>query len=100
MKAKEFPDLGQFRIGAGFRHFGVMYCGPVAASNALIWLALNGYPRLAPSESDPTQSQRKQQIKVIRELALPQSQSPSQECGYRPRGGGVRKPWCVVQQLN
>ena len=44
---------------------GGSYCGPVAVSNWLVWLADHGYPKLTP----PGPNRRARQIALIRELA-------------------------------
>lgn len=44
------PDLMQTHPAARLPGGGAAYCGPVAVSNALVWLARNGHPRLAPPD--------------------------------------------------
>ena len=43
------PDLCQTDPRAGLPGGGRQYCGPVAASDYLVWLSKNGFERLAPS---------------------------------------------------
>ena len=50
-RMNEFPTLYQMDARANFESSGAKYCGPVAASNALVWLAAHGYPRLLPDAS-------------------------------------------------
>lgn len=47
-KLADTPDLMQTHEAAGLPGGGAAYCGPVAVSNSLVWLAKHGYPRLAP----------------------------------------------------
>ena len=53
-RMNEFPTLYQQDERAHFDGNGVKFCGPVAASNALVWLAAHGYPRLLPDGSGDT----------------------------------------------
>ncbi len=53
-RMNEFPTLYQMDASANFEGSGAKYCGPVAASNALVWLAAHGYPRLLPDASGDT----------------------------------------------
>lgn len=53
-RMNEFPTLYQMDARAGFSDDGAKYCGPVAASNALLWLAAHGYPRLLPDANGDT----------------------------------------------
>jgi hypothetical protein len=67
-KVESMPDFLQTDKDGEFVKGGTRYCAPVAASNALIWLSRNGYPKLAPiGEAD-----KETQIQLIRTLALPQ----------------------------
>ena len=50
-RMNEFPSLCQHDERGGFLGNGAMFCGPVAASNALVWLATHGYPKLLPGEN-------------------------------------------------
>jgi hypothetical protein len=45
-RVEETPDLMQSESRAGLPFEGAPYCGPVAASNSLIYLSKHGYPRL------------------------------------------------------
>ena len=47
-KVNSTPDLTQTDKEGGLPNGGKAYCGTVAVSNSLIWLAENGYPNLAP----------------------------------------------------
>lgn len=58
------PDLTQTAY-PGELPRGKILCGPVAASNSLMWLAANGYPALAELEL----GREKAQLRMIRELA-------------------------------
>lgn len=53
-RMNEFPSLWQMDERAGFLGDGAKFCGPVAASNALLWLATHGFPRLLPGENGDT----------------------------------------------
>lgn len=45
------PDLMQTHPEARLPGGGAAYCGPVAVSNALVWLARTGRPKLAPPDA-------------------------------------------------
>lgn len=47
------PDMTQTDPMAELPNGGKMYCGPVSASNSLMWLGENGYPNLIPLEEGP-----------------------------------------------
>lgn len=64
-KINDTPDFLQTDKSAGFTKGGTRYCGPVAASNSLLWLAKNGYPKLKP----PAKTEKESQISLIRKLA-------------------------------
>lgn len=53
-RMNEFPSLCQHDERGGFLGNGAGFCGPVAASNALVWLAAHGYPRLLLGENGDT----------------------------------------------
>ena len=59
------PDLMQTDPRGRFPEGGHAYCGPVAVANALVRLAREGFPRLAPVAPDPVLAQ----IDVVRILA-------------------------------
>jgi hypothetical protein len=81
-KVESMPDFLQTDKDGEFVKGGTRYCAPVAASNALIWLSRNGYPKLAPTgEVD-----KEIQIQLIRTLALPQFMDTEREfLPARPR---------------
>ena len=58
------PDLLQTDPKAGFPDGGKMFCAPVAVSNGLMWLAVNGYPKLLAPGQD--------QVGLVLALAGPQ----------------------------
>ena len=53
-RINEFPALYQMDDRGKFEGSGAKYCGPVAASNALVWLAAHGFPRLLPNADGDT----------------------------------------------
>ncbi|MBN2191366.1 MAG: hypothetical protein JW751_01000 [Polyangiaceae bacterium] len=59
------PDLTQSDPRLGLPLDGASHCGPVAVSNALVWLAEHGYPALLPHGA--TRDDR--QIAAVRALA-------------------------------
>lgn len=48
-RIEQTPDLMQSAPEAKLPGAGMTYCGPVAVSNSLIYLAEHGYPKLAPA---------------------------------------------------
>lgn len=64
-KAEATPDFCQTDTQGKFNNGGRMYCGPVAASNSIVWLARQGYPQLL----DSSESKKQSQIELIRTLA-------------------------------
>jgi len=65
-KARVIPDFLQTDPEAGFAKAGSQFCAPTAVSNALMWLADNGYEDLRP-----TGSAKKAQIAMIKTLSGP-----------------------------
>ncbi len=63
-RAFDTPDLTQTDPALGVPGGGNSYCGPVAISNGVMWLAAHGYPKLAPA--GPTRHD--QQLELVREL--------------------------------
>jgi dienelactone hydrolase len=63
-RARLTPDFLQSDPQASLPKGGAIHCGPVAASNAFVWLAGQGFERLLPAGPDP----RKAQIELIRRL--------------------------------
>lgn len=59
------PDLTQTDPELDAPGGGDSHCGPVAASNALMWLAAHGYPALAPGSG----SERERHLALVRRLA-------------------------------
>jgi hypothetical protein len=76
-QAPEFPDLTQTDPALDVPGSGNSYCGPVAVSNSLIWLAQGDYPALAPDA--PTQ--REQQLELVRRLSSPRYMATSPTMG-------------------
>lgn len=56
-KVESTPDLPQTDPEAGFIEGGQIYCGPVAVSNSLMWLADHGFDKLRPKAETEKQSQ-------------------------------------------
>lgn len=56
-RIEDTPDLMQSHPQAALPYGGAPYCGPVAASNALIWLARRGHKRLAPTGTFDVETQ-------------------------------------------
>ncbi len=75
-----FPDFLQTDAGAALPRGGNMFCGPVAASNSLMWLRDRGYSRLAPNTGDA----RADQLAVIQELAEPPFMNTAAKDGTTP----------------
>ncbi len=63
--AAQYPDLTQTDPGLDVPGSGNSYCGPVAVSNSLMWLAEVGFPKLAPPGDTP----RKRQLALVRALS-------------------------------
>jgi hypothetical protein len=59
------PDLMQTDPALELPGGGDSHCGPVAASNALVWLGAHGLPRLLPEGA----TERDRQIALVRALA-------------------------------
>lgn len=64
-RSKQTPDYLQTDPEGGLPGNGRSYCGPSSASNALIYLARNGYPKLLPAAGDSKAGQ----IELIKALA-------------------------------
>ena len=64
-KVASTPDLPQCDPEAGFWHGGKLFCGPVAVSNSLMWLADNGFDHLCPK----LENKKKSQIAMVKMLA-------------------------------
>ena len=58
-KVSSTPDLTQTEHDARLPGKGKHYCVPVAVSNSFMWLAKNGYPRLAPKGRNALEVQAK-----------------------------------------
>jgi hypothetical protein len=76
------PDLVQSDPALAFPLNGGSYCGPVAASNALVGLARAGYPGLVPAAS----SEREGHLALAREIASPRFMGTSAVSGTGPSG--------------
>lgn len=63
-RAFDTPDLTQTDPDLHVPGGGNSYCGPVAISNSVMWLAAHGYPKLAPAGATP----HEQQLQLVREL--------------------------------
>lgn len=61
------PDFCQTDKEGRFYDGGRKFCGPVAASNSIMWLAQRGYPQLI----DRNESDKAVQIELIRTLGSP-----------------------------
>lgn len=72
-----WPDLVQSDPELKFPLEGSSYCGPVAASDAVLWLAEHGFPRLAPAADSPR----------VRHLLLAPQLAARQFMGTSPVGG-------------
>jgi hypothetical protein len=66
-KSAGAPDFCQADKEGRFYNGGRKFCGPVAMSNSLMWLAQNGYPRLI----DGKEPEKGTQIELIRILGSP-----------------------------
>ncbi len=76
------PDLTQTDPSAHFPHGGVHYCAPCAISNALVWLAHNGYGKLLPA----TRYGAPAQAKLAMLLASDKYMDTTLEWGTSPAG--------------
>jgi hypothetical protein len=74
-KVESMPDFLQTDKDGEFAKGGSRYCGPVSASNGLLWLSQHGYPKLAPA----AESDKEIQIQLIRTLASPQFMDTQEE---------------------
>lgn len=64
-RMRETPDLLQTDPELDVPGGGESHCGPVAASNALVWLSNHGFPRLLP----PGATERERQLELVRRLS-------------------------------
>jgi len=74
---RAMPDLTQTDPALGVNGGGESWCGPVAISNALTWLAAEGREALVPPGASP----REQQLELVRRLGS------SRYMGTTPNGG-------------
>jgi len=87
-KFKTMPDFWQLDPRGHFADGGLMYCGPVAVSNSLAYLAHHGFPSLLPKGDDDSS-----QIDLIRLLASADYINTNPTMGSGPYGilHGVEK---------
>ncbi len=71
------PDLTQTDPEAKLPGGGKVYCGPVSASNAFIWLAGQGFSKLAPNIVNPKEAQ----AEIARLLGTKKYMHTSFNCG-------------------
>ena len=76
------PDLVQTDPELGLPGGGNSYCGPVAVSNSLMWLAGHGCPSLAP----PGKTAKEQQLELVRQLSTNRYMSTSPSMGTGATG--------------
>ena len=81
-KLDQTPDLTQTDPELGLPGGGNSYCGPVAVSNSLMWLASQGWDRLAPPGDNP----KEQQIELVRRLSSNRYMSTSPSMGTGATG--------------
>ena len=79
------PDLTQTAKDAKLPGEGKTYCGPVAASNALVWLACERFPQLTPTEAGP-RDPRNAQIEIAKVLGSRPFMNTSLEGGTGVNG--------------
>jgi hypothetical protein len=84
------PDLMQTDPLAHLPYDGKPFCGPVAASNAMVWLAKNGFPRLAPTASESAFGPAAQGA-IARELGLYMGTSSDHGTGPKAFIRGIEK---------
>ncbi|MBK7582707.1 MAG: hypothetical protein IPI67_21235 [Myxococcales bacterium] len=85
---RNMPDLTQTDPALGVSGGGEAWCGPVAMSNALMWLAENGRETLVPTG----ESERARHLELVRKLGS------GRYMGTTPNGGtGVKN---VLQGLH
>lgn len=58
-KDETTPNFWQRQPDTDFAQGGKMYCGPTAASNALMWFGRHGFPKLTPPAPDALSEQSK-----------------------------------------
>ncbi|MFH1931717.1 MAG: C39 family peptidase [Pseudomonadota bacterium] len=82
LKIQDMPDFcqGDTRYGR-LPKFGATHCGPVAVSNALIWLNRNGFPNLA-GNSYPV---AKSQFDLILEISSSKHMKTDNKKGTQPK---------------
>lgn len=80
-KSKHTPDFCQTDRAGRFYNGGRTFCGPVAASNAILCLAKSGYPQLI----DSTASEREAQIELIRTLGSSEYMATEKGDGTGPQ---------------
>lgn len=87
---KKMPDFNQTSKKYGpLPGKGYNYCGPVAASNALMWLASKGYTKLLPEKKLSTKSQY-EMIKILGSSKY-MNTSASRGTGVQSTVNGLKK---------
>jgi hypothetical protein len=96
VRVSEYPSLWQRNPSAKLPGNGEKSCGPVSASNALMWLAEHGYRKLLPDPNvatDTAGEREAAQVSLVRALvAAPYIEmGESQETSARSVAEGVRR---------
>ena len=88
-RSADTPDFCQVDPAGHLPRGGNSYCGPVATSNALIYLARSGYPKLRPDARDDKSAQ----ISLIQKIASPGFMNTDENAGTGPTGvmKGIKK---------
>lgn len=89
-KIRDMPDFCQSDTRYGkLPKSGTAHCGPVAVSNALVWLSKNGFPALLRNDSAAAGSQ----FQLISELSSPRYMKTHAERGTKPKNvvAGLKK---------
>jgi hypothetical protein len=88
-RSAQTPDFCQVDPAAGLPRDGGSFCGPVSASNAMMYLAHTGYPKLKPDAPD----EKAAQIALIHTIASPHFMNTDEYAGTGPTGvmTGIKK---------
>lgn len=79
-RSGETPDFCQTDPAGGFPDKGGDFCGPVAVSNSLMYLAKNSFPKLLPAEK----TEKEAQIELIHRLASKEYMDTVEKDGTSP----------------
>jgi hypothetical protein len=88
-RSAQTPDFCQVDPAAGLPRDGGSFCGPVSASNAMMYLAHTGYPKLKPDAPD----EKTAQIALIHTISSKDFMNTDEHAGTGPTGVmiGIKK---------